>query len=220
MDAGPLGGTEDDDQEVAGSRMDRGAPRVGGRGAEGPLVIGQQEPAGQVHPLLANPRIALALTPHAHTYGASYQIAVVETQGELAIQRAKVADIDHGSHLRKALALEHASQQRLAARTSLGGIDVETVEQRASLGDTGNVCGLLPRIETLELRNETIALLLEIRGKILIADSLGFEQTERQRSAQGLVEDQLRSSGPRLHRHAIRPLPRHHKGHTTMADRP
>src|SRR5262249_13594727 len=150
MDAGALRGTENDHEEVPCRRENRGPSRIRGRRPEWAVVVGQEQSAGQVHPLLANPWIALTLATDAHAHGAFRTGGVVGAERPLMIERAEVADIDDRSHLRKAFALEYASQQGFAARARLGGIDVEPMEQRSRLGHSRNVRRLLACVETLE----------------------------------------------------------------------
>ena len=61
----PLDRAEDDDQQPRRVPGDRGAERVGGRRPERAVVVGEQQAPGEVHPLLADARVALALAPGA-----------------------------------------------------------------------------------------------------------------------------------------------------------
>src|SRR5262245_30306418 len=95
-----------------------------------------------MHALLANAGITFAFTAGANVHGALDRVTVVETERNLVLERTKIAHVHGRIDRGQALALEDAAEQGLTARPVLGGVDVELVEQRSGLGNTGNVGGL------------------------------------------------------------------------------
>ena len=158
MRAGALDGAEHHDEQRPSGRGDRGARGVRRRRSEGALVVGQEQPAAEIHSLLADAGIALAVASDAHLDRALDPLAIVETERKLVLERAEVAHVHGRQDARQPFALQHATQQRLAARADLGGIDVELVEQRAGLGDAGDVGRLTAREPADQLADDAVAL--------------------------------------------------------------
>jgi hypothetical protein len=198
---GPLDRAEHHDQQSRGGRRDRSALRVRRRRTEGPVVVGQQQAPGQVHPLLADPRVALSLASGPRLHRSPHVLAVVQAEGELALERTQVADVHRQVHPGQALALHHAAQQRFAARAGLGGIHAEPVEQRAGLGDPGDAGRRPVGVLALETRADLRAFLVELARHRLHPDVLGREQTQGEHAAQRGLHGKAQVGCVRLHSH-------------------
>ena len=68
-----------------------------------------------------------------------------EEECEIVAPEISLAHIHRQVDAGQALALEDAAQQRLAARSGLGRVDVELVEERPGLGDPRDVPCVIAR---------------------------------------------------------------------------
>src|SRR5262249_8667078 len=148
--------------------------------------------AGQVHPLLADARVALPRGAHPDPDRAMDGLPVVEPERQLGLQGAQVAYIHRRMDLGQPLALQDAAQQRLRRRARLGGIDVEPVKERAGLGHARDVGGLLAPVERLEAVADGAQLLVEGGGQLTLLQALGLEHAEPQAPPERLLPDEGR----------------------------
>ncbi|HVP70801.1 MAG TPA: hypothetical protein VMS45_05700 [Gemmatimonadaceae bacterium] len=113
--------------------------------------------------------------------------AIVEADRQLVLERGEVAHVDRGMDHRQPLALEHASQQRLARRPRLGRVDAEPMEHATRLGHAGNVGGGAPGGAAQQLTEGGVALALERVPERLAVQPVGFEPAQRDDAPQGVV---------------------------------